>query len=105
MRRGTTAVRLLAALGWSIALAGCAAQVGQTPGFEGTTDAAAGATDAVHLARDPDRVGDDADKVRRVNDVERVIRKRGRRRVHLVDPTVVQLLRGNPRTGLLEHVP
>ena len=56
-------------------------------------EAAARLAHAAHLPRHRDRIRHDADEIRRVNDVEAVVRERHVRRIHLLEADIPQSFR------------
>src|SRR4051812_15092762 len=66
-------------------------------------DPSAGTADALHFADDGDRIGNDADDIRRVDDVESVVRELEVGGVHLDEPQVADALAGHPVARFFEH--
>ena len=67
-------------------------------------ETASGTADPPHLPRHRHRVRHDADDVRRVDEVERIVRKLQARRVHLQEADVAHLVGGEPAGRLLQHL-
>ena len=66
-------------------------------------DASAGPADAAHLAGDADRIGHDADHVRRVDEIEAVIREFKIGRIHLQQADVAHAFPEHAVAGFFEH--